>query len=46
MRRSQWSGILVLCAAAAAILLASCAGNQPAATPATHKMVGTNGPGY
>ena len=38
--------ILVFFVTGAAILLASCAGNQPVATPATHKMEGTNSPGY
>jgi hypothetical protein len=39
-------GLLVLCAVGATNLLASCAANQPPPTPATHKMVGTNSPGY
>jgi len=46
MIRKQSSGILVLCAAAAAVILTSCAGNQTVAQPATHKMIGTNSPGY
>src|SRR6202045_3255172 len=45
-KRRHWSEILVFCAAAVASLLSSCAGNQPVAQPATHKMIGTNGPGY
>jgi hypothetical protein len=46
MTWKQWSGVLVLCAAATAIFLASCSGNQTVAQPTTHQMVGTNGPGY
>jgi hypothetical protein len=42
----RFPSILVFFVTGAAILLASCAGNQPVATPATHKMEGTNSPGY
>jgi hypothetical protein len=45
MREKQF-GILVLCAIAGTVFLASCVGNPPTPTPATHKMVGTNSPGY
>jgi hypothetical protein len=45
MREKQF-GILVLCALAGTVFLASCVGNPPTPTPATHKMVGTNSPGY
>jgi hypothetical protein len=38
--------ILVLFAVGATLLLASCAANQATPTPATHKMVGTNSPGF
>jgi hypothetical protein len=38
--------LLVLYAVGATLLLASCAANQPAPKPETHKMVGTNSPGY
>jgi hypothetical protein len=46
MRESLRFGIRVLCAVAGMVLLASCVGNPPTPTPATHKMVGTNSPGY
>jgi hypothetical protein len=46
MRERQRIGILVLCAVAGMFFLASCVGNPPTPTPATHKMVGTNSPGY
>ena len=46
MRERQRFGILVLCAVIGTVLLASCVGNPPIPTPATHKMVGTNSPGY
>jgi hypothetical protein len=46
LRRSRRCPILVLCALGATLLLASCAANQATPTSATHKMVGTNSPGY
>jgi hypothetical protein len=47
MTRRQWSGILVLCAAASVFLLASCSLGDPSVpTPATHVMKGTNSVGY
>ena len=46
MREGQRFGILVLCLLAGAVFLASCVGNPPTPTPATHKMVGTNSTGY
>jgi hypothetical protein len=44
MRRHRW--LLVMAVATAGLFLASCATSQESATPAQHKMYGTNSPGY